>query len=29
MLTEFFQYLRNWFYGDEPRFDGEFTIEDG
>lgn len=29
MLTEFFQYLRNWFYGNEPRFDDEFTIEDG
>lgn len=29
MLTEFFQYLQNWFYGNEPRFDDEFTIEDG
>lgn len=29
MLTEFFQYLRNWFYGDQPRFDDEFTIENG
>lgn len=29
MLTEFFQYLRNWFYGNEPRFDDEFTIENG
>lgn len=29
MLTEFFQYLRNWFYGNEPRFDGEFTVIDG
>ena len=29
MLTEFFQYLRNWFYGNEPRFDGDFTIADG
>ena len=29
MLTEFFQYLKNWFYGNEPRFDGDFTIENG
>lgn len=29
MLTEFFQYLKDWFYGNEPRFDGEFTIENG
>ena len=29
MLTEFFQYLKNWFYGEQPRYDGEFTIENG
>ena len=29
MLTEFFQYLRNWFYGNEPRYDAEFTISNG
>jgi hypothetical protein len=29
MLTEFFQYLKNWFYGNEPRFDDEFIIENG
>lgn len=29
MLTEFFQYLKNWFYGEQPRYDGEFTIVNG
>lgn len=27
MLTELFEYLRNWFY--KARYDGQFTIENG
>lgn len=29
MLTEFFQELRNWFDRDQPKWFGDFTIENG
>ena len=28
-MTEVFQYLRNWFDRNQPKYYGEFTISDG